>query len=198
MSKSVATVRVPDALYLLVFMWVVHVAQSFLGFNLGIYGIIPRTIDGLWHIPFAPWIHHGIWHLLGNSMPFLLLGWLIQGKGRLLFWEVTLLLTVVAGLGTWVFGSSAYHAGASGIVLGYWAYLIADAYYSRAPKNIILATVAVCLYGGLFLTLIDVRPHISWIGHVSGMVAGVLVAKLANGAKVKNSAAIQLKAGKSA
>lgn len=185
MSKSVATLRIPDALYLLVFMWVIQVAQIFLGFNLGIYGIVPRTMEGLWHIPFAPWIHHGIWHLLSNSVPFLLLGWLVQNKGRLLFWEVTFLLTIVAGLGTWVFGSSAYHAGASGIVLGYWAYLIADACYSRAPKNIILATVALFLYGGLIFSLIDVRPHISWIGHASGMMAGVLISKLSNGAKTK-------------
>lgn len=185
MSKSVAAFRIPDALYLLVLMWAVQGAQTFLGFEYGIYGIVPRSMEGLWHIPFAPWIHHGIWHLLSNSVPFLLLGWLVQSKGRLLFWEVTVLLAIVAGLGTWGFGSSAYHAGASGIVLGYWAYLVADAYYSRAPKNIIIATVAVCLYGGLIVSLIDVRPHISWIGHVSGMVAGVLVAKFANGVKVK-------------
>ena len=185
MSKSVAAIRIPDALYLLIFMWVIQVAQTFLGFEFGAYGIIPRTLDGLWHIVLAPWIHHGVWHLLSNSVPFLLLGWLIQSKERVLFWEVTLLLVIVGGLGTWAFGSTAYHAGASGVVLGYWAYLLADAYYSRSPKNIILATVTVCLYGGLIISLVDIRPHISWIGHASGMLAGVLVAKLANGVKAK-------------
>lgn len=180
MSKSVALLRIPDAFYLLVLMWIIQVAQTFLGFEFGTYGILPRTTDGLWHIVLAPWIHHGVWHLLSNSVPFLLLGWLIQIKERLLFWEVTLLLVIVGGLGTWGFGSSGYHAGASGIVFGYWAYLLADAYYSRSPKNIILATVTVFLYGGLIISLMDVRPHISWIGHASGMAAGVLVAKLAN------------------
>ena len=186
MSKSVAALRIPDALYLLALMWVIQAAQTFLGFEFGTYGILPRTTEGLWHIVLAPWIHHGVWHLLSNSVPFLLLGWLIQSKERVLFWEVTLLLVIVGGLGTWGFGSSAYHAGASGVVFGYWAYLLADAYYSRSPKNIILATVTVFLYGGLIISLVDVRPHISWIGHASGMVAGVLVAKLAN--RVKQSA----------
>jgi len=186
-SKSVALLPIPDALYLLVLMWIIQVAQTFLGFEFGTYGILPRTTDGLWHIVLAPWIHHGVWHLLSNSVPFLLLGWLIQSKGRVLFWEVTLLLAIVGGLGTWGFGSSAYHAGASGIVFGYWAYLLADAYYSRSPKNIILATVTVFLYGGLILGLVDVRTHISWIGHASGMAAGVLVAKLANGVKAKQA-----------
>jgi len=186
-SKSVAALPVPDALYLLALMWAVQGAQTLLGFEFGAYGILPRTMEGLWHIAFAPWIHHGVWHLLSNSVPFLLLGWLIQSKERVLFWEVTLLLVIVGGLGTWGFGSAGYHAGASGVVFGYWAYLIADAYYSRSPKNIILATVTVCLYGGLILSLVDLRPHISWIGHASGMAAGVLVAKLANRVKVKSS-----------
>ncbi len=185
MSNTVARLRIPDALYLLVLMWAIQGAQTLLGFEYGVYGIVPRSIDGLWHIPLAPWIHHGIWHLLSNSVPFLLLGWLVQSKGRLLFWEVTILLTIISGLGTWSFGSNAYHAGASGIVLGYWAYLVADAYYSRAPKNILIATAAVFLYGGLILSLIDFRPHISWIGHVSGMAAGVLVAKLSNRIKAE-------------
>lgn len=179
-AKIKLKVTVPDALYLLGLMWAIQLSQTFLGLNLGIYGIVPRTLDGLWHIPFAPWIHHGVWHLLSNSAPFLLLGWLTQSKGRMVFWEVTLLLMVVVGLVTWGFGSSAYHAGASGIVLGYWAYLIADAYYSRSPKNIIIATVALGFYGGMIFSLMDVRPHISWIGHASGIMAGVLISKLAN------------------
>ncbi len=183
MSKSI----IPDALYLLILMWVVQAAQSLLGLDFGSYGIMPRTTEGLLQILLAPWIHHGIWHLLGNSVPFLLLGWLIQSKGRLLFWEVTLLLVIVGGLGTWSFGSTAYHAGASGVVFGYWAYLLADAYYSRSAKNIILATVTLGLYGGLIIGLADIRPHISWIGHASGMVAGILVAKLANGVKAKST-----------
>lgn len=185
MSKLIPR-HIPDALYLLILMWLVQAGQTFLGFEFSSYGIIPRTIEGLWHIALAPWIHHGVWHLLGNSVPFLLLGWLIQSKERVLFWEVTFLLVIIGGLATWGFGSSAYHAGASGVVLGYWAYLLADAYYSRTPKNIILATVTLFLYGGLIMSLVDVRPHISWIGHASGMAAGVLVAKLANGAREKS------------
>ncbi|WP_241086668.1 rhomboid family intramembrane serine protease [Candidatus Vondammii sp. HM_W22] len=186
MSISVTILRIPDALYLLILMWVIQGTQTLLGFEFGSYGIMPRTLDGLWHILLAPFIHHGIWHLLGNSIPFLLLGWLIQSKERVLFWEVTLLLTIVGGLGTWGFGSSGYHAGASGVVFGYWAYLLADAYYSRSAKNILLATVTACLYGGLIISLLDFRPHISWVGHASGMVAGILVAKLANGVKAKS------------
>jgi len=180
MSKSVVALRIPDAFYLLIFMWIIQGMQTVLGFELGVYGILPRTMDGIWHIPLAPWIHHGVWHLLSNSIPFLLLGWLVQSKDRILFWEVTLLLVIVGGLGTWTFGSTAYHAGASGIVLGYWAFLLADGYYSKTPKNILIAVVTALFYGGLIFSLVDIRAHISWIGHISGMVAGVLIARFAN------------------
>lgn len=159
-------------------MWIVQSAQTFLWPEINHYGILPRTFEGITGIFFAPWIHHGWWHLISNSIPFVILGSLVQFKNTTIFWEATLIISILAGLGTWLFGSTAYHAGASALILGYWSFLLADAYNTKSIKAVIIATTVLILYSGFFFVLLDLRAHISWIGHTSGLVAGVVVAKL--------------------
>jgi membrane associated rhomboid family serine protease len=159
-------------------MWGVQTAQVFPWPEIGQYGILPRTYRGLIGIFFAPFIHHGWWHLISNSIPFLIFGSLVQFKNTTIFWEATLIISILTGLGTWLFGSTAYHAGASGLIMGYWSFLLADAYNTRSLKAVIIATVVLIFYSGFFFILLDLRAHISWIGHTSGLVAGVIAAKL--------------------
>lgn len=170
--------KIPHAAYLIVLMWVIQMVQSLFWTGIGRYGILPRDVHGLVGILFAPWIHHGWWHLVGNSIPFLVLGTLIQFKNTVIFWEATLLITIISGFGTWLLGSPGYHAGASGLVLGYWSFLIADAWFQRSLKAILMGSVTLILYSGFIYVLFHVRPDISWSGHLSGVMAGIVVAKL--------------------
>ena len=175
--------KLPDVFYLVGMMWLVQLAQMLWPGNFGQFGIYPRQTSGLLGIPIAPWIHHGWWHLVGNSIPFLVLGFLLQLNSRRIFWKVTAFLVLLSGTGTWLIGSSGYHAGASGLVLGYWSFLLADAYFSRSIKAGLIAAVVFMLYGGLLFTFFDFRAHISWAGHASGMLAGVLAASVLNKTK---------------
>jgi len=170
--------KIPHAAYLLVLMWLIHVSQTILPLDFNRYGILPRDLYGLIGIPLAPWLHADWGHLLSNSIPFVILGALIQFKNSEIFWESTLIIALVAGAGTWLFGSNAYHIGASGLVLGYWSFLIADAFYRRSIKAIFIATITLVIYGGFIFTVLDFRGHISWSGHFFGILAGILVAKL--------------------
>ena len=166
-------VKLPDVIYLLGIMWCVHAAQWLMSGNLHHFGVLPRTSSGLLHIPLAPFIHGSLLHIVANSLPLLGLGILIQLKQRALFWELTGITIVLAGLGTWLIGSQAYHIGASGLVLGLWAFILADAYFRRSIKAILIAGIALVLYGGLVLTVFDIRPSISWAAHMSGIAAGM-------------------------
>ncbi len=169
-------IRFPDVVYLLGAMWCVHLAQWLMPGNLHHYGILPRTLTGLFHIPLAPFIHGSLFHILANSLPLLILGFLIQLKRRALFWKLTTTTVVLAGLCTWLVGSQAYHIGASGLVMSLWAFILADAYFRRSVRSILIAVIALILNGGLVLTVFDIRPGISWAGHMSGIVAGILIA----------------------
>lgn len=184
---DLSKVKFPDVIYLLGIMWGVHVAQWLMPGNLHQYGILPRTFSGLIHIPFAPFIHGSLFHIIANSLPLLGLGFLIQIKQRALFWELTAITIVLAGLGTWLIGSQAYHIGASGLVLGFWAFILADAYFRRSITAILIAVITLVLYGGLVLSVFDLRPSISWAGHVSGISAGIVIAWLNFRGKVLSS-----------
>lgn len=177
MSRSLISIKksqITDVILLLGSMWLVYLLQVILQFDLSSFGIIPRTLTGLLHIPLAPWVHHSTTHLIFNSIPLLILAFLVHLSGRTQFWEVTILIILFSGLGTWLIGSSGLHGGASGLITGYWSYIIVNAIYTRSAKSIFLAIITLFLYGGMFFILLDVRPQISWAGHASGFIAGAL------------------------
>lgn len=170
--------KIPHAVYLLALMWLIHITQTILPLDFNSYGILPRDLYGLLGIALSPWLHAGWGHLISNSIPFVILGALIQFKNTEIFWESTLIIAVVAGTGTWLFGSGGYHIGASALVMGYWSFLIADACYRRSIMAIFIASITLLIYGGFIFTVLDFRSHISWSGHFFGILAGILVAKL--------------------
>jgi len=83
---------------------------------------------------------------------------------------------LLTGMLVWLFARSGGHAGASALVLGYWSYLISCAIFERSFKNILLAIVTIFIYGGLLLSLIDLRSSTSFEGHFFGFVAGIITA----------------------
>ncbi len=109
MSVFSSPLKAPAVIYLLAALWAVHGLQWFIPGDLHHYGIMPRSVTEIWHIALAPLIHANLWHLMGNSVALLGLGLLVQTKKDAEFWELWAILTLLAGLGTWLFGSNAYH-----------------------------------------------------------------------------------------
>jgi membrane associated rhomboid family serine protease len=142
-------------------------------------GIIPRNLIGLRGIVFAPLLHASFTHLAANTVPFLVLGWLVMVQRRGLFAAVTLLTAVIAGLGTWLFGQGqTIHIGASSIVFGYFGFLLLWAYYRRSLGTIVLAGLVLVFYGSILWGVIPQGNGISWQGHLFGLVGGGVAAYL--------------------
>jgi membrane associated rhomboid family serine protease len=142
-------------------------------------GIIPRTLIGLRGIVFAPLLHANFGHLAANTIPFLLLGWLVMVQRRGLFTSVTLVTALIAGLGTWLFGQGqTIHIGASGLVFGYFGFLLLWAYYRRSLGTILLAGLVLVVYGSLLWGILPQGNGISWQGHLFGLVGGGVAAYL--------------------
>ncbi|MFC9790260.1 rhomboid family intramembrane serine protease [Rhodococcus sp. NPDC127528] len=140
-------------------------------------GIEPRTLDGLWGIVFAPVLHYGWGHLVANTIPLLVLGFLVllSGIGRGL--AATGIIWVVGGLGTWLFGgANSNHLGASVLVFGWLTYLIARGLFTRHFGQLMLGVVVLFVYGGLLWAVLPGVPGMSWQGHLFGAVGGVLAA----------------------
>lgn len=173
-------------------MIVVQIVNWAMGYRLAAsWGIEPRSFGDLWSILTAPLVH-GSWpHLLANIVPLVILGVLISIGGMKQFIAVTVLVWLLSGLGVWLISpSNSVTVGASGVVFGWLAFLIARGVFTRSWKHILLGIVLLAVWGSLFWTGI-VRPAaadltsvvtISWQAHLCGALAGVLAAFLVSGA----------------
>jgi len=158
-------------------MWVVEVVDA-LGAHLDDDGIHPRDVDGLPGIAFAPFLHAGWGHLVGNTIPFLILGVTIALGGLARTAAVTAIVALVAGLGTWLFAPEhTNHIGASGVVFGFATYLLARGVFSRRPLHLGVGIVVLAVYGTTLLFALVPTPGISWQGHLFGAIGGVIAAR---------------------
>jgi membrane associated rhomboid family serine protease len=142
-------------------------------------GIRPRTMSGLRGIVFAPFLHLGFAHLAANTIPFIVLGWLVMLRSTSDFFVVAVVSAAVSGLGVWLFGGPhSVHVGLSGVIFGFLGYLLARGVYERRLDAIVLALIALLLYGGALWGVLPLRAGVSWQGHLFGFLGGWLVAFL--------------------
>src|SRR4051794_6612408 len=151
---------------MLAVMWVLEVVDQVTSADLDQYGIKPHDADGLTGIATAPFLHAGFGHLIGNTVPFFVLGAAIALSGLARVVTATAIVAVVGGLGVWLFASTGTdHIGASGIVFGYAAYLIARGLYSRNLLHLTIGVLVIAVYGTTLLFGLAPRDGISWQGH---------------------------------
>ena len=158
-------------------MWLVEIVDS-IAFDLDRQGIMPRDVSGLDGILFAPFLHGGWGHLIGNTLPFLALGAVIALSGFVRVAAVTAIVALVGGLGTWLVApENTVHIGASGIVFGYATYLLARGAFSRRALHLGVGLVVLVVYGTTLLFGVVPEPGVSWQGHLFGAIGGVVAAR---------------------
>ncbi|MFN3361194.1 MAG: rhomboid family intramembrane serine protease [Pseudanabaenaceae cyanobacterium] len=163
----------------LVLMWLIEIVdQTVFRQRLDQFGIYPREIIGLRGILFAPFLHANFIHLAANTVSFLILGWLVMLRNTKDFWAVSLISGFVSGLGTWLFGRPALHIGASGMIFGYFGYLLLSGYFERSIPSIFISLFVGLSYGGMIWGIFPNQPYISWEGHLFGFIGGAIAAKL--------------------
>ena len=157
-------------------MWAEEIVDTGLDGRLDRNGIIPREVDGLDGILWAPFLHGGFGHLIANSLPFLILGGVIALGSLRNFVYVTLITMAVSGLGTWLTGPDyTVHIGASGVVFGYLTYLLSRGVFARHLGYLLGGVLVFFLYGGALWGLLP-APGVSWQGHLFGALGGILSA----------------------
>jgi len=158
-------------------MVLVQLVNSLTANSLLHFGLIPRTLYGLQGIVFAPFLHGSVRHLLSNLLPFIVLSWLVATEGVQRYVRVAMLVALLGGLMVWVIGRPVIHVGASGVIFGLWAYLLARAWYQRSLVSFAVALITLLGYSGLIFGFIPV-PGVSIESHLSGALAGIVVAWL--------------------
>ncbi len=171
--KSQGTVLV----CVVIVLWTIELANSLMNNTLNNLGIRPRNILGLQGILFAPFLHGSWRHLISNTFPLVILSWLIMARDRSEWITVTVLTAIASGVGTWLFGGAAtVHIGASGVVFGYFGFLVARAYFERSLGSIAISLLVLALFGGMIWGILPVQVGISWEGHLFGLLGGIAAA----------------------
>lgn len=141
------------------------------------YGIRPRDVSSLPEVLSAPFLHFGWGHLIGNTVPLFVLGFLILLTGWRNFIGVTLASIIGSGLTIWLLAApNTVTLGASGVVFGYLTYVLARGFYTRKGSHIAIAVIVAFFYGSILLGVLPGNDGVSWQGHLGGAIAGVLAA----------------------
>ena len=138
------------------------------------YGIRPRDVARLPDIFSAPFLHFSWAHIEGNSGPLFIFGFLAAYRGVAKFFGVTVLVILTSGLAAWFTESpTTVGAGASGVVFGYFGYIMVRGFFDRHPIDMLIGAVMALCFAYQFSVLL---PHagIGWQAHVGGLVGGIL------------------------
>lgn len=162
-----------------VLLWVLEIFDAATGNPLDAYGVRPRSEDGLVGVATAPLLHFGFQHLVSNTVPVLVLGFLTLATGIARGVAATAIIWVVGGLGVWLFAQpGSNHAGASVLIFGWIVFLIVRGFLNRRSSEILIGVAVFLLYSGALLGVLPGQPGVSWQGHLFGAIGGFLAARL--------------------
>jgi membrane associated rhomboid family serine protease len=160
-------------------LWFLELLDQLSGNQLDQLGIHARDVDGVPEIFSAPFLHAGWDHLISNSLPFFVLGFLVLLSGLARWLVSSLIIIIVSGMTAWFLTpANTIILGASGLIFGWLTYLLARGIWSRRPAQVAVAVVVLLVYGGLIWGVLPSGTGISWQAHLGGAVGGVLAAWL--------------------
>ena len=176
MNQKVTLQNLLPSLVFVAMIVFVKLAEDYLGFKGIELGVFPRTLEGLLGIITAPFIHGDWKHLFNNTLPLIVLGTSLRFFYKEISKEVFFWSWLMSGLWLWSIGRPSFHIGASGLVYALASFLFFSGLIRKHTRLMAVSLVVVFLYGSLIWGIFPIKSHISWEGHLSGGIAGVLLA----------------------
>jgi membrane associated rhomboid family serine protease len=171
---------IPPAIFVVVIMWLVYWSDYLFLYDFHKLGVLPKTSDGLKGIFFMPWIHahQDFKHILNNSVPTFLLMTLLFYSYKEVAVKVFILSWLLTGFMLWIFAKNngAYHIGMSGVIYSLAAFLFTSGVLRKYLPLQALSLFIVFVYGSMIWGIFPAEQHISWEGHLSGMLVGIFLA----------------------
>lgn len=186
-EKKRAWLAFLPAMVLVVSVWLAFVIDYAGLFNVDFsrLGILPGKAEGLAGVFFSPFIHSSFSHLLSNTLPLLILIWMLFYFYNKIAFKVFVILWLSSGLLTWIIGRGSYHVGASGLVFALLFFLFFSGILRKHVPLVAVSLVVAFLYGSTVWSMFPITEMvddaISWEGHLSGAISGFLSALLFRG-----------------
>lgn len=165
------------AFILIALLWVIQVINFASGYRLNYLGLVPRHLYGLVGIPCHTFLHDSFSHLFFNSIPLFFLIDFVLVTNIHNFIIISISIILINSILLWLFGRKGIHIGASGLVMGYFGFILASPLSYGSSLNIILAILCLYYLSGLFFNLLPTRERVSWEGHLFGFIGGIITAR---------------------
>ena len=160
-------------------LWAVQVANWIFGYGLNpAFGLIPRHVSGLDGVIAMPLLHGSFAHLMSNTPPLLVMGGLLVATATRALLAVNVVVIGLGGGLVWLLGSPSIHIGASGLVFGWFGFLVTRGLVDRSPVTLGATFLVGMLYGSILWGVLPGQPGVSWEAHLFGAIAGVVAAFL--------------------
>jgi membrane associated rhomboid family serine protease len=159
-----------------VLLWIIHIVAIISDIDLHRMGLLPRNFAGLLGIVTAPLIHGDFSHLISNTFPLMVLGWIIVFFHPRISFFLFVFIYLLTGILVWIFARQVYHIGASGVVYGFVSFLFFSGLFRKDNTSIALALIITFLYGGIVWGMLPGLKGISWESHLLGAFTGLLAA----------------------
>ena len=162
--------------FFVLIIWLVFWFEVRFGYNFSKYGIYPQSLEGLRGVLVSPFVHGDIEHIYHNTIPLLILSMALFYFYRPIAWKVIVLGVLLSGFLTWCIGRPSYHIGASGLIYVLVSFTFFKGVFAKHYRLIALSLIVVFLYGSMIWYTLPIEKGISWEGHLSGLISGLLFA----------------------
>jgi membrane associated rhomboid family serine protease len=159
-----------------IILWVVKIVEQISESDFSSYGLVPLNFTGVRGIIFSPLIHGNWQHLINNTIPIFVLTWTLFYFYRNIAFKVFFLVYFIHGIWLWFMGRITYHIGASGIIYGLGTFIFVSGIIRKNSHLLAISLLVAFLYGSMIWGIFPIEEYISWEGHLTGLVAGLILA----------------------
>jgi membrane associated rhomboid family serine protease len=159
-------------------IWFVYWVEIKFGWNFNKFGVFPRNFSGLKGVICSPFIHSDTNHLFNNSVPLFVLSACLFYFYRQVAIKVLVFGGIITGLLTWVIARESYHIGASGIVYLLFSFVLFSGIIKKNYRLVAVSFITIFLYGSMVWYVLPIKEGMSWEGHLSGLITGIVLALL--------------------
>lgn len=181
LMKTEEKLQYSNSIFLIPFVfvfsiWFIYYLEIRFGWNFNKYGVLPRKLTGFKGVFFTHFIHSGTQHLFNNSVPLFVLTTSLFYFYREVAVKVLIYGGLLTGILTWIIGRESYHIGASGIVYLLFSFVFFSGIVKRHFRLIAMSLIVIFLYGSMIWYIFPVKEGMSWEGHLSGFIIGLIFA----------------------
>ena len=157
-------------------MWIIKLIEWYFELTFFHYGVYPREFSGLKGVIFSVFIHQDFTHLINNTYPLILLGSMLFYFYKKIGVQIFLWLYFTTGIWLWAIGRPSFHIGASGLVYALASFIFFSGLIKKHTKLSAASLLVIFLYGSMIWGVLPIYKGVSWEGHLSGFLAGILLA----------------------